>query len=770
MASGLLSNANRERGRRLLPAFQGLNAVSYLILSGSFMTLFALHLGASSFFIGLISSFQYLSYVFMLGGRGLVGVLGVRNLVATGWLVRVFFMVPLLFSPVLVARGGSGTVLSLIAFGLFFFHVSRGMGVVGFNPLVGAVSEGRDRGEFLTRLQIFDQTGAVVGGLLIVLFLGKAASVTRYTLFIGLGVVLGVATASILYRVPEVEETETTHVPHLLTGIQEAMKRTSVRRFVVLYFALCVVIGMSDPFRPVYAKLVYLRPDPWVLLFAVVGNVGAILMGLLSRLLMDRLGAKPLFVLFTGFLAASTLPLVVSPALSGVALAIFMSAFFFVFQIGLVGSQNGAQNYFFGIISAAEFLNLGILYNLCQGVGGAIGSLLGGSLIGLIKAIGFSDNVRSFRAYFVLVFLALLAILLLSIGLRTIGRYTVRSALGIIFSPRDLRAAALLHKLDRSRTAGEEIEVIKALADSPSEMAIDNLIEKLRSPRFYVRSEALRALEFMPPRPRITRALIGEVKGRRFSTASIAARIIGELRLPQAIRALRLAVRSSDYLLQANSMLALGRMGDRVSIPLIEEEAKGSHNPLVLIHAATALEELESVESIPTLLELLRRPSMPPFVRNELILSIAGIIGIGDWFYAHFMAFLEGQAAGRDSLLDHLDARYREGAEIAKAQVRKVVELMPRNRTEFAREVSRLLWILSGNIAGPVPEARRSLLPTVSLGAGRDFAAAREAPEPIRRQEVLAALIEAASDPLLVSSEQFSFLLAGVLAWGVCDR
>ena len=762
MGSSLLSRNQKLRGRRLLTLFQWVNAISYLLLSGNLITLYALRLGASSLFIGVISSFPYLSYLLMFAGRALVGRLGVRSLMAAGWFARALFMIPLFVWPFFGRSGDDSTGLLLILIGLLFFHIARGVGVVGFNPLVGAISEGKDRGAVLSRLPIFDSLGQVTSGLLVVIVLGVHAHLSRYTLLIAIGVGLGIVASTLIYRMPDPGDQGESGTRELFAGMRRAFRRRPFRDFIVLFFALCVAIGMSDPFRAVYAKLVYLRTDSAVILYAVIGNIGAILLGQLSRLLMDRLGAKPLYVFFTAFLAVAVIPLVITPVLSGLSLTLFLSGMFFFFQIGLVGAQNGAQNYFFGIIRTAEFLDLGILYNLCLGLGGAVGSLFGGALIDVLNLIGVGGEGPAFRIYFSLVFAALVVILFLVMRLRKVGRYTVRDALGVIFSPRDIRAAALLNKLERSRSADEEVEVIRALAESPSEMAVDNLVEKLRSPRFYVRSQALRALEFLPLNARVTRALLAEVRRHQYTTAYIAARIIGKRRITQGVRLLRSSLESDDYLLQANAMLALGDFHDRSSIPMIEKAMRRSHNPLVLIHGVTALEQLGSSDSLPLLLEILASRSPSTYLRDEIILSIGGIVGIGSWLYGHYLAFLEEQSDGYESLADHLDAYYLPGAAVSKADVASLLGEIRNNAPSLGEASERVLLVLATKMYSPAFGAAGSEGST-AVGSGGMV-------RQVGRAVNLETFAEAVREPELMRLDRFRFFIAALVVYSVCGE
>lgn len=762
MGSPLLSRSQKLRGRRLLTLFQWVNAISYLLLSGNLITLYALRLGASSLFIGVISAFPYLSYLLMFAGRALVGRLGVRGLMAAGWFTRALFMIPLVVWAFFGRSADEATGLLFILIGLLFFHLARGIGVVGFNPIVGAISEGKDRGAVLSRLPIFDSLGQVTSGLLVIFVLGRHAELSRYTLLIAIGVGLGVVASMLIYRMPDPGDHRESGSGELFAGMRRALRRRPFRHFIVLFFLLCVAIGMSDPFRAVYAKLVYLRSDSAVILYAVVGNIGAILMGQLSRLLMDRLGAKPLYVFFTAFLAVAVIPLVVTPRLAGISLTVFLSGMFFFFQIGLVGAQNGAQNYFFGIIRTAEFLDLGILYNLCLGLGGAVGSLLGGALIDALNLMGVGGQGPAFRIYFSLVLAALVVILFLVTRLRKVGRYTVRDALGVIFSPRDIRAAALLNKLERSRTADEEVEVIRALAESPSEMAIDNLLDKLRSPRFYVRSQALRALEFLPLNSRVTRALLSEVRRHQYTTAYIAARIIGKRRITQGVRLLRSSLESDDYLLQANAMLALGSFHDRASIPAIEQAMRRSHNPLVLIHGVTALEELGSVDSLSLLLELLASKSRSAYLRDEIILSIGGLVGIGGWLYGHYLAFLEEPAQGYESLADHLEAYYLPGSAVAKGEVTSLLGDLRNNAAGLGEACERMLLILATRMYSPAVGAAGSEGST-AVGSGGMVSQ-------VGRAVNLETFAEAVREPEMLRFERFRFFIAALVVYSVCGE
>lgn len=648
---GLTARA-KVKGRKTYQIVQSFNVVSFTLLSGSVLTLYALKLGADSFFIGLISSLVNLSLLFMIAGRGLVSRLGPRRQYGLGWILRNLTMVPILLAPLFI--GNRAAALILIFFPFLCFNIFKGIGLVGFNPILGSLSEGKDRGSYLSKLQINIHAILIVTNLCIAFFLGVDAKISRYVVLIGAGIGFGIVAAIFIFRLPEPAAESRSTQPKFSAGIRDGLRRRDFRTFIVLASIIAFIAGMANPFLLVYSKKVYKLSDSFAILFLVVGNIGAIAMGILVRKLIDRLGAKPLYIVFLGVLCLSIIPILISPSLESVPKYIFLGALFFFYNFGFIGGVNSAQNYFFAITNATEHLNLGLLYNVVGGAAGTVGSLAGGALLNGFDSL-FDSEIHSFRALYGLVFVLLIFSFPLLLRLKNVGRFSVRSALEVLLSRKDMKAVALLHKLDTTRTVGEELKVIESLAVSDSAVPVTDLLEKLKSPRFYVRSRALRALEMLPLSEKVGEALITEVKSHGFTTAHVAARIMGRKAIRQGIGELRKALGSSDYLLQAEAMLALARLGDRSSIENIEAALAEGAPALVQIYAAAALEILQSVPSIPALLGALKQSVSPPYLRDELILSLSGILGIEDWFYEYYSQFLEMARKGLNALSDYME-------------------------------------------------------------------------------------------------------------------
>lgn len=645
----------RARGRRQLLVFQSINMVSFLLLSGNLITLFVLRLGGGEGYVGLISALPYASMGLMLVGRRFISRMGYSRLMGTFWFIRYLFMVPLLAAPFLLDKIGSAGVLGMVLACLIGFQIARGLGVVGYNPILAYVSEGPDRGDFLSRIHIVIQAVSFAGGLAMALLLSAEASLTRYSWFIGAGILMGFAASYIISRAPEPDRAE---VPQgaLMKDVKEALGERNFRRFIIMLFLVSLVIGMVPPFAIVYARRFFGMPDGRILFLTLAGNVGALLMGYAARLLMDRIGPKAFIQMFMGVLAAASIALALITGLQGVGLFLAMLFLFMASQFGFMGVKNAAQAYFFSIIPKKRQVSLSILYNLTEGVSGALGPLLGGLYLEFAKPV-MGDALR-FASFF-LIAAGGTAVLSMLIGtLAKAGGYSTLEALNRIFSPRDFRAFLALKQLDRAQTDAEQRRALQALRAAPSSVNRRELLARLSAPRFTIRREALLALEEVPPDDATVDELLEELHRGEYTTAFIAARILGRHGVRRAIPALEACLDSSDYLLRGNAVYSLAQMlgVDAEQRVLAGLEGK---NPRVALSAAAAARFCPTENVFRKLLVRAARVERVAALRDECLLSAAGLLGADDTFFAAYGSFEDSPSHSIETLKDWAGVRGR---------------------------------------------------------------------------------------------------------------
>ncbi len=668
MGTGL-SPARLKRARGGFYLFNCFNAVSFVLLSGSFITLFALRLGASNGLVGLLNSFGYVTFFFLPLGKRLVRRRPIVEVFGWGWMFRYFSMVPVLAAPIFAAKGNIGLAFGCIALGVALFNMFRGIALIGNNPVLASLAEGRDRGAFLVNVQIVNNLAGMGMSLVVALVLGKAAATGLYGAFIALGIATGIVGSILLLRTPEPEAYRPTSGVGLWTTTRQALKEKPFRSFFAVLMSISFIAGMARSFLPVYAKEVYAQGDDLVMAYSLIASLGAVVMGLLTRLLVDRLGAKPLYFIFTAVAALSLIPAIVTPALASAAAVIgFLGAFNFLTSFGLAGEENAGQTYYFALVPKERNMDLSVVYYLVFGIGGAAGSGAAGVVLEFLHGAGFGIAM-SWRIFFGALFVGLV-LALLGIGrLVRLGSASVRESLGVIFSLRDLRVFDLLQQLDRSASSDEEVRLIHAIGSSASPRSQRGLLGYLASPRFEVRVEALLALENIDSlKPEILAALAMEVERNPFTTAYLAARILGKQGASEYLPVLRAALPAQDYMLQGAAMVALARLGDKSALRDIEDILVDTKIPRVRIQAAFSLELLGDRDSVPALVSCLRREDPPAFVSDELVLAVADILGLMDSFYPLYAAFLRSETEGIAMLEDlalarKLDDGYRSALE-----------------------------------------------------------------------------------------------------------
>ncbi|HBK58315.1 MAG TPA: MFS transporter [Spirochaetaceae bacterium] len=660
----LLSAKKLAWARRTFNIFNLFNSFSFVFVSGSIITLFALRMGASTSIIGLLNALVYITFFMLPLGKRMVRHTSIIKVFGWGWVIRYIALLPILFAPLFASRGQTELAILVLILGTAGFHISRGVAMIGNNPVLGLLSSGggdkprSDQGRYLVNVSVVNSVAAILANIVLAFLLGEQASLWTYAIAIGIGIISGLVGCIFLFKVPEPDAFSSNDSPSLWDATRQALLKPDFRAFIFTFMLLSFLSGMGRSFLPVYAKKVFTQGDDAIMVYSIVAALGSIAMGLITRLVVDRLGSKPLFIIYSAIGLISFLPIAIIPN-SGAMMAapamigFFLSVIHFLSSFGFAGEENAAQVYYFGLVPKEKMLDLAVIYNLAYGIGGALGSFLGGGILEVFDNLGIATQ-GAFRLYYAIISIILVVVIYGMRNLPHMGAKSVTQSLSVLFSPRELRAFDLLTKLDQSASAHEEVRLLQQLGKSESTLTQKELVEYLHSPRFEVRSEALLALESIPELDSETiGALIHEVKTNVYSTAYVAARILGKQHSQVAVEVLIDSLDEPDYMLQSTAMIALARLGAHQAIPKIEEVIRSTDNPRVRISGAYALELFGSIESIPTLISCLKAEDRPANVSDELVLSISGILGIDKEFYLLYSEFIDDNDSGVAQLIAH---------------------------------------------------------------------------------------------------------------------
>ena len=654
-----LSPYRLGKARDRYNVFNFFAALSYALTAGNIITLFAMRLGASSTMIGLLNALVYASFFFLPLGKALCRVFPILRVYSIAWILRSLSMAPALFVPFLENAGRHTEALRLLVLGTSLFHLFRGIGTIANNPVLDELAAGPDRGSYMTLIQIINNAVAMFAGFALAMLLGRNPSLFLYAAIIAAGIGGGVFSGALLRGIPEPEKDNAASRRGFWAVSREALSRSAFRDFMVLLFLVVLVSAVSRTFIVVYAREVFSQTDGMVSLFTVFGGLGALVMGLIIRFLVDRVGARPLYLTCLIVGCASLLPAVFFPAsaLDNAATVMpFLSFLFFAVNFGFIGAEGIAQTYFLALIPAEGMMNLGILYFFVFGLAGAGGSFLAGIFLDAFAGLGFPLFI-AFRILFSVLALILLAALLCNKKLAPLGSLPLRGALEVMFSFRDLRAITLLDRLKKTEDPGEEGLLLEALYDAPSALALKGLLEKMKSPRLTTRIDAIRAVGALENLTEdAEQALMADLTANPYTTAYLSARILGNHGYQSAIPVLRKSAAGADYMLAGEAMIALAKLRDESFRPNIERIITKTKNPRLKIMGVEAFGIYGSPNSLSTLVGSLRMKDPPPYLLDTATLSMAAILGIENKFYPLLERFSEQPATAAAIAMDETEA------------------------------------------------------------------------------------------------------------------
>ncbi|MDR2966088.1 MAG: MFS transporter [Treponema sp.] len=654
-----LSPYKLRKAREVYTYFNVLNSVSWNLLVGVIITLFALRLGATPTYIGFLSSAFYISLFLLPLGKILAKRFSIIGVFSVTWILRSLCMLFAVAAPFFDYAGQRKTALALILLGVFLFHGFRGIGMIGNNPVLSNLAAGPDRGSFMTQIQIIGSSIGMAGSFVIAMILGMEPPVFIFSILLIIGVITGVLSGKAIRKVPEPPIEKDRQEMNLVSIFKDAFSQDSLKHFMFILFLVVMVSGVTRTFAVVYAREVFEHNDGLISLYSVFGGLGYLIAGLSIKFLVDRLGAKPLFLVCLILGLVSLIPVIFFPLsfidnIAGTIL--FMVFLFFMLNFGFLGAEGIAQTYFLALIPQDKVLDLGILYFFVFGAAGAAGSFLSGLLLDLLMLLGVSPFF-SFKVLFIILFALAIAALAMQNKMKSLGSLPLKDALDVIFSFKDLRAISLLDKLDKAEDSHEEEALLGALHDTSSHLAIDGILERARSPKFLTRVEAIRALEKLGKlSDKAIKALMEDVINNQYTTAYISARVLGNNRVKNAIPLLRELSVSNDYMLAGEAIIALSKMNDEEFRPEIEKIILESQNPRLKIMGAEALGYYHCPYSISILLDMLRGVDPPPYLREEVILSIASILGVQRFYYKLLVRYKENNSLLHTLIMDEAES------------------------------------------------------------------------------------------------------------------
>ncbi len=279
------------RGVQYAYGFVLTNAVSFNIVLGAPVILYAKELGASATILGVIAALTPLLTIFQIPAARYIEQLGYKRFMLFGWTIRVLFIFLLAIVP-LMGFLDAPTKVALVLSALFMFNLFRGISSGAWLPWITEIIPEPLRSRYLAMDHIFLHFGGFLSMILSGLILGNAPGAWQFAAIFLLGAITGHASLAFIRRMPE-------------GASPEAVKRSGQPvpwKSIVFYppfFALVlfnmiflISAGSLGVFSVSYLKTWPHFPENTVLYVSSFGWLGALLTYPFIGPILDRTGCR----------------------------------------------------------------------------------------------------------------------------------------------------------------------------------------------------------------------------------------------------------------------------------------------------------------------------------------------------------------------------------------------------------------------------------------------------------------------------------------------
>lgn len=349
------------------------NALSFQIVLGSPMVLYAQTLGASATVLGIITAMMPLLVVFQIPAANYINQIGYKRFVLSGWSARVVCIFGIALVPLTGAFLDPQTRLALVLMLLFGFNLSRGISSCAWLPWIATLVPAQLRGKYLARdaaVTNFASFGAFViaAGCLY----GRPQPWQFSVLFLFSGV-MGAISLAFLNRIPDAPAPPAQwaktggRVPWL-----EMARFRPFRKLLTELVSWSVAYGGMTPFTVAFLKAHTGMAEHTIMLVTSTAFLGGLSSQWFLGSRLDRLGSKPVL----GFASAAWIAVAVGwlSLAGGVFVTSLLSALMLQFLMGLLAALVNmantrlamaiippmGRNHFFAIYSVVGNLALGL--------------------------------------------------------------------------------------------------------------------------------------------------------------------------------------------------------------------------------------------------------------------------------------------------------------------------------------------------------------------------------------------------------------------------
>ena len=370
MPFGMLSAVGLPPGVSWANWFSLVNAVSWSLVLGSPLILYAKSIGCGDAILGVLAAIPPLLVVLQIPGAYLLPRFGYRRVMVSGWAARTVFIFALAAS-VLLPDANLVKVAWLLA-SIAVFSIFRSITGGAYMPWVTSLVPPDVRGKFFTRDQLFGQAGNVISLLVAAACLWGSPHPWQFAMVFCLAGTGGFASLLCLVRLPEISTPEAHARSGARVSLMAMLRQRSFRRLTVFNVVYSLVWGALGVFTIAFLRQTEGLSESVIVLLSSVSVFGGLVSLLWSGVVLDHIGSIPIMTLcavasiliFAGWWALAANLIAVNPIFIGILyLLMGMSALNFAAANNRLQSLNiphHGRNHYFAVFAVATSVAAGL--------------------------------------------------------------------------------------------------------------------------------------------------------------------------------------------------------------------------------------------------------------------------------------------------------------------------------------------------------------------------------------------------------------------------
>lgn len=611
------------------------STVHATLTGGAFQTGYALWLGASSFWMGVLASFPTFAGLIQVFSSYVVERRGERKwftayLSGTGRLL----WLPILLIPFLLPTG-----LRFSAFLVLFLlsNLLLSAAMPAFNSWLSDLVPADHRGRYFGQRNMLAGLTTMLVSLPAAGFLDLAVKQRRFSEAVGFGVLFGIAVLFgllsflTLTRQPEPpmarpaqEERNVSIFASLATPFTEP----NFRRLMIFSSLFAFAQFFAGPFYIVYAlerlKLDYV----WIQVLGTLSSLASLLSMPLWGYLSDKFGNRPLLAIAAFGVGILPIQWAFTSREHLVGTLVILSVNHLLGGLFWAGVGLTQFNLLIAVTPAERKSVYVAAMSAATGLAGGLAPILGGATLTALHSVQIAPLGWAMGSYQVLFLMnaALRFLALFSLrGVPTSGETTAREVLTQLGTAR-VGGWVQMRRLQRAQSERERRRAAQALRSARMGLAVEELITALDDPSLHVREEAAVALGEIAD-PRAVDALIARLDDPASGIVDEAAEALGRIGDARAVEPLAHLLQTGAKPDRVQAARALGRIGSPEAVPaLLRVLEEGREAGLEVAEAcASALGAIGDPAATPALIACLRQAP-----RDLCLTAVRALGDIGD--------------------------------------------------------------------------------------------------------------------------------------------